>query len=121
MLFTHPAILGFGRPLFDDWDMPIELDLLEQRSFKHGVTMHHYAIREANSCWGRSRTAYWFTRANFSRATPSSCKAAPACCSSTRDCRGRQPRHPRRPRRHPAGAGVRHGERRRPPRRRGEH
>ena len=50
LLWTHPAILGFGRPLFDDWDMPIELDLLEQRSFKQGVTMHHYAIREAGSC-----------------------------------------------------------------------
>jgi dihydrofolate reductase len=33
LLCTHPAILGFGRPLFDDHDMPIELDLLEQRSF----------------------------------------------------------------------------------------
>ncbi|MEU7931747.1 dihydrofolate reductase family protein [Micromonospora echinofusca] len=50
LLFTHPAILGFGRPLFDDWDMPIELDLLEQRSFKQGVTMHHYAIRGAGAC-----------------------------------------------------------------------
>jgi dihydrofolate reductase len=45
LLFTHPAILGFGRPLFDDWDIPIELDLIEQRSFKQGVTMHHYAIQ----------------------------------------------------------------------------
>ena len=45
LLFTHPAILGFGRPLFDDWDIPIELDLIEQRSFTQGVTMHHYAIR----------------------------------------------------------------------------
>ncbi|MFC0029947.1 dihydrofolate reductase family protein [Micromonospora chaiyaphumensis] len=50
LLFTHPAILGFGRPLFDDWGRPIELDLLEQRSFRQGVTMHHYAIREASSC-----------------------------------------------------------------------
>ena len=53
LLFTHPAILGFGRPLFDDYDMPIELDLLEQRSFESGVTMHRYAIRdakEAGSC-----------------------------------------------------------------------
>jgi dihydrofolate reductase len=48
LLFTHPAILGPGRPLFDDWDIPIELDLLEQRSFKQGVTMHHYAIRQAS-------------------------------------------------------------------------
>jgi dihydrofolate reductase len=46
LLFTHPAILGFGRPLFDDYDVPIELDLLEQRSFKQGVTMHRYAIRD---------------------------------------------------------------------------
>ena len=53
LLCTHPAILGFGRPLFDDYDMPIDLDLLEQRSFKQGVTMHRYAIRdasEASSC-----------------------------------------------------------------------
>jgi dihydrofolate reductase len=53
LLWTHPAILGFGRPLFDDYDAPIELDLLEQRSFEQGVTMHHYAIldiSEASSC-----------------------------------------------------------------------
>ncbi|WP_424532670.1 dihydrofolate reductase family protein [Sphaerisporangium viridialbum] len=53
LLFTHPAILGFGRPLFDDYDVPVELDLLEQRSFEQGVTMHHYAIldvKEASSC-----------------------------------------------------------------------
>jgi dihydrofolate reductase len=53
MLWTHPAILGFGRPLFDDYDVPIDLDLLEQRSFEHDVTMHRYAIRdakEASSC-----------------------------------------------------------------------
>jgi dihydrofolate reductase len=53
LLWTHPAILGFGRPLFDDYDMPIDLDLIEQRSFESGVTMRHYAIRdakEANSC-----------------------------------------------------------------------
>ncbi|MCA2229112.1 dihydrofolate reductase family protein [Nonomuraea aurantiaca] len=53
LLWTHPAILGFGRPLFDDYDMPIELDLLEQRSFEQGVTMHRYAIqnaKEASSC-----------------------------------------------------------------------
>jgi hypothetical protein len=47
LLFTHPAFLGFGRPLLDDYDMPIELDLLEQRSFGSGVTMHRYAIRDA--------------------------------------------------------------------------
>jgi dihydrofolate reductase len=53
LLCTHPAILGFGRPLFDDYDRPIELDLLEQRSFEQGVTIHRYAIRdvsEASRC-----------------------------------------------------------------------
>jgi dihydrofolate reductase len=53
LLWTHPAILGFGRPLFDEYDVPIELDLLEQRSFEQGVTMHRYAIHdvsEASSC-----------------------------------------------------------------------
>jgi dihydrofolate reductase len=53
LLFTHPAILGFGRPLFDDYDVPMDLALLEQRSFEQGVTMHRYAIqdaKEAGSC-----------------------------------------------------------------------
>jgi dihydrofolate reductase len=53
LLWTHPAILGFGRPLFDEYDVPIELDLLEQRSFEQGFTMHRYAIHdvsEASSC-----------------------------------------------------------------------
>lgn len=45
LLFTHPVILGSGRPLFDDHDPPVELDLLEQRTFDQGVTMHHYAVR----------------------------------------------------------------------------
>ncbi|HEY5222054.1 MAG TPA: dihydrofolate reductase family protein [Microbacteriaceae bacterium] len=46
LLFTHPSILGFGRPLFDDYEVPIELDLREQRSFGSGVSMHRYAIRD---------------------------------------------------------------------------
>ncbi|MFF5229656.1 dihydrofolate reductase family protein [Dactylosporangium sp. NPDC000521] len=53
LLFTHPTVLGFGRPLFDDYDLPIDLDLLEQRSFEHGVTMHRYSVqdaKEAGSC-----------------------------------------------------------------------
>jgi dihydrofolate reductase len=49
LLFTHPAILGFGRPLFDDYDRPIDLDLVEQRSFASGVTMHSYAIDSARA------------------------------------------------------------------------
>jgi len=46
LLTTHPAILGFGRPLFDDYTLPIDLDLLEERSFDSGVTMRRYAIRD---------------------------------------------------------------------------
>ncbi|GAA2680279.1 hypothetical protein [Nonomuraea recticatena] len=42
-----------GRPLFDDYDVSIERELLELRSFGKGVTMHRYAVRgarEASSC-----------------------------------------------------------------------
>lgn len=46
LLTTHPTILGFGRPLFDDYDFPVELDLKTQKTFEHGVTVHHYAIRD---------------------------------------------------------------------------
>lgn len=46
MLFTHPSYLGFGRPLFDDYDLPFDLGLLEQKSFTNGVTMHRYDILE---------------------------------------------------------------------------
>jgi dihydrofolate reductase len=44
LLTTHPAILGFGRPLFDDYDLPIDLELLDQQSFRSGVTMNRYEI-----------------------------------------------------------------------------
>lgn len=47
LLFTHPVVLGAGRPLFDGLDEPLQLDLLEQRSFASGVTMHRYAARGA--------------------------------------------------------------------------
>lgn len=45
LLFTHPSYLGSGRALFDDYDLPLDLDLLEQKVFEDGVTMHHYGIR----------------------------------------------------------------------------
>ncbi len=45
LLFTHPVVLGEGRPLFDELDEPVECDLLEQQSFDQGVTMHRYAVR----------------------------------------------------------------------------
>lgn len=44
LLTTHPAILGFGRPLFDDYDLPIDLELLGQQKFGSGATMNRYAI-----------------------------------------------------------------------------
>lgn len=47
LLFTHPVILGEGRPLFDEHDEPVQLDLLEQSAFDQGVTMQRYAVRGA--------------------------------------------------------------------------
>lgn len=47
MLFTHPALLGTGRPLFDRQSTPLDLDLIEQAEFEQGVTLHRYAIRTA--------------------------------------------------------------------------
>mgnify|MGYP001465319028 CR=1 FL=1 len=48
LLFTHPVILGRGRPLFDPHDGRIELDLLEQATFSDGVTLHRYAVRTSS-------------------------------------------------------------------------
>lgn len=53
LLWTHPAYLGFGRPLFDDYDVPIDLEPLERGTFASGVTMCRYAVRgpkEAIAC-----------------------------------------------------------------------
>lgn len=44
LLFTHPVVLGSGRPLFDHLEGPIECELLERAEFEDGVTMHRYAI-----------------------------------------------------------------------------
>lgn len=45
LLFTHPAILGEGRPLFDDHTEQVTLDLLEHAVYDQGVTLHRYQIR----------------------------------------------------------------------------
>jgi dihydrofolate reductase len=47
LVFVHPSILGFGRPLFDDHDRPVDLDLVEQKSWASGVTMQRYSVRGA--------------------------------------------------------------------------
>ncbi|WP_255572582.1 dihydrofolate reductase family protein [Leucobacter tenebrionis] len=44
LLWTHPAYLGFGRTLFDDYDRPFDLELLDEARFASGVTMRHYSI-----------------------------------------------------------------------------
>lgn len=49
VLFTHPVVLGSGRPLFDAHDVPLQLDLLEQATFDEGVNLHRYAVRPAPS------------------------------------------------------------------------
>ena len=40
LLFTHPVILGSGRPLFDGVTSPVRLEPLEQATYTGGVTMH---------------------------------------------------------------------------------
>lgn len=49
MVFTHPAVLGRGRPLFDPPPSgarpPLVLDLLEQQRWDNGVTLHRYDLR----------------------------------------------------------------------------
>lgn len=47
MLFTHPVVLGRGRPLFDGDGPPVELDLIEHAVFEDGVTLHRYSVRGA--------------------------------------------------------------------------
>ena len=49
LLFTHPVVLGTGRPLFDAHDVPIELDLIEHASYDRGVTLHRYAVRDTRT------------------------------------------------------------------------
>ena len=46
LLYTHPAILGSGRPLFDDITEPLQCDLLEHAAFESGVAMNRYQIRD---------------------------------------------------------------------------
>jgi dihydrofolate reductase len=45
VLATHPTILSFGRPLFDDYERFIDLELFDQKTFASGVTMHRYSVR----------------------------------------------------------------------------
>jgi dihydrofolate reductase len=45
MLFTHPVLLGSGRPLFNEPTERLDLELLEHASYEGGVTLHRYAIR----------------------------------------------------------------------------
>jgi len=47
LLFTHPVVLGAGRPLFDRIGEPLQLDLLEQATYEGDVTLHRYAVRGA--------------------------------------------------------------------------
>ena len=45
LLYTHPAILGSGRPLFDEITEPVECDLLGHTTFENGVALNRYQIR----------------------------------------------------------------------------
>jgi dihydrofolate reductase len=44
LLFTHPVVLGSGRPLFDHVDRPVQLELLEHAEFERGVILHRYEV-----------------------------------------------------------------------------
>jgi dihydrofolate reductase len=48
MLFTHPVILGRGRPLFDGTPAPMDLELIEQSEYADGVTLHRYALHPSD-------------------------------------------------------------------------
>ncbi|ROP74009.1 dihydrofolate reductase family protein [Curtobacterium sp. PhB115] len=49
LLFTHPAVLGAGRPVFDPpasgRRRTVQFDLLEQQRYDNGVTLHRYEVR----------------------------------------------------------------------------
>ena len=47
LLFTHPVVLGSGRPLFDGNVGIVACDLAEQAIFPDGVTMHRYTIHQS--------------------------------------------------------------------------
>ena len=44
-LYTHPVVLGSGRPLFDEVAEPVECDLIEHVDFHNGVALNRYQIR----------------------------------------------------------------------------
>jgi dihydrofolate reductase len=44
VLYTHPAVLGSGKPLFQRLAEPLECDLIEQKSFTNGVVLHRYQL-----------------------------------------------------------------------------
>ena len=49
LLYVHPAVLGSGRPLFDDLDEPLLCDLVESTDFANGVAMRRYAVQGAGA------------------------------------------------------------------------
>ena len=49
LLYVHPAVLGAGRPLFDDLSEPLLCDLLDTADFANGVAMRRYAVQGAGA------------------------------------------------------------------------
>lgn len=47
LLYVHPAVLGSGRPLFDDLADPLPCDLIESTAFPNGVALRRYSVRRA--------------------------------------------------------------------------
>ena len=44
LLYVHPAVLGSGRPLFDDLAAPLLCDLIESTDFPTGVALRRYSV-----------------------------------------------------------------------------
>jgi dihydrofolate reductase len=44
ILKINPVVLGSGKPLFERWEEPVNLELLEARTFDGGVAIHRYRI-----------------------------------------------------------------------------
>src|SRR5439155_11016904 len=47
-LYVHPVVLGRGRPLFPAGDSPIDLQLVETRTFGNGVVLLRYKLENAD-------------------------------------------------------------------------
>ncbi len=48
-LYTHPAVLGSGKPLFERVATPLICDLIEEKAFPNGVVLHRYQLADGRT------------------------------------------------------------------------